>query len=170
LQRSELQLTPQQLKKYDGSDPTIPLYLAINGSIYDVSKGRNFYGPGGSYKWFSGVDASRAFVTTCFEEDRTSDLRGAELMYIPLDNPEVDDLYTSGELKVQKEKERRSAKLQVEKALKHWVDFFENSPKYPKVGTVKASKPTGPPPPLCKKAQDGRPKQRQLPKKLRQAV
>ena len=37
-------------------------------------------GPGGTYKSFSGADASRAFVTTCFEEDRTSDLRGAELI------------------------------------------------------------------------------------------
>lgn len=42
------------------------------------------------------------------------------MMYIPKDNPEVDSLYTSGELKNIKAQEKRKAKVEVEKALKHW--------------------------------------------------
>jgi predicted heme/steroid binding protein len=155
-----LQLTPAELKRYDGSDPTLPLYLAINGTIYDVSNGRRFYGPGGSYASFSGVDATRAFVTGCFAEDITPDLRGAELMYLPEDDPDIDSQYSSGALKKLKEQERRYAKTQVEQSVQHWVDFFAKSPKYVKVGTVKREI-TGPPPALCKKAQEGRPKRRE---------
>lgn len=82
------------------------------------------------------------------------------MMYIPVDDPEIDSQYTSGELKKSKEQERRMAKQQVEKSVKHWVDFFSNSPKYTKVGTVKREELTGPPPALCKKAQEGRPKRK----------
>jgi hypothetical protein len=85
-------------------------------------------------------------------------MRGVEQMYIPIDDPEIDRQYTSGELKKLKEQERRMAKQQVEKSLKHWVDFFANNAKYTKVGTVKREEFTGPPPQLCKKAQEGRPK------------
>jgi Cytochrome b5-like Heme/Steroid binding domain len=122
---------------YDGSNPDKPIYLAINGSIYDVSKGRGIYGPGGSYNYFAGVDASRAYVTGCFAEDRTLDMRGIELMYLPRDDPDVDAYWTAKELDELKEKELREAKEKVEKGFKHWVDFFANSDKYIKVGTVK---------------------------------
>jgi hypothetical protein len=149
------------LKRYDGSDPSLPLYLAINGTIYDVSSGRRFYGPGGSYQYFGGVDATRAFVTGCFAEDITPDLRGVELMYLPEDDPAIDGQYSSGALKKLKEQERRYAKAQVEDGVRHWVDFFANSPKYTKVGTVKRGPVEGPPPVLCQKALEGRPKRRE---------
>ncbi|KAH6680248.1 putative membrane steroid-binding protein 2 [Halenospora varia] len=161
-----IQYTDADLAAFDGTDPSKPILLAINGTIYDVSAGRRFYGPGGSYSFFSGCDASRAFITSCFEEDRIPDIRGAELMYIPRDNPEIDNLYTKGELKNLKELERRKAKKDVYKALKHWVDFFEKSPKYTKVGIVKREKgweTKGPVPTLCKKAEEGRPSSRPKP-------
>lgn len=84
-------------------------------------------------------------------------------MFTPKDDPEIDTLYTSGELKKRKEWERRNAQKEVYKALKHWVDFFENSPKYRKAGFVKRPKGwsldgLGPIKPLCQKADDGRPK------------
>lgn len=91
------QYTDSDLAAYDGTNPDLPILLAINGTIFDVSRGRKFYGPGGSYSFFAGADASRAFVTNCFQEDRNPDLRGAELAFIPKDS-EVDALYTSGEL------------------------------------------------------------------------
>ena len=87
-------------------------------------------------------------------------------MFIPLDDPEVDKLYTKGQLKALKEQERRKAREQVHKALKHWVDFFGNSKKYTKVGYVKREKgweTMGPVPTLCSKAQEGRPKKRAPP-------
>ena len=37
-------------------------------------------------------------MTNCFQEDRNPDLRGAEYAFIPKDDPEVDSLYSSGEL------------------------------------------------------------------------
>merc|ERR1712000_54469 len=100
-------LTDSDLKAYDGSDPTKPIYLAINGTIYDVTAGGRHYGPGGSYHFFAGKDASRAFVTNCFEEDGNPDLRGVEEMFMPIDDKEVDMQYTSGQLKALKEHGRR---------------------------------------------------------------
>ncbi|RDW85868.1 cytochrome b5-like heme binding-containing protein [Coleophoma crateriformis] len=154
-----LQLTDAELKKYDGSDPESPVYLAVNGTIYDVTAGRRHYGPGGSYHFFAGADASRAFVTTCFDVDITPDMRGVEAMFLPLDDPEVDALYTSGQLKIQKQQERKRAAAEVDKALRHWTEFFGKSSKYTKVGTMKREKgweTKGEPHPLCEKAQKGR--------------
>ncbi|TAQ90372.1 hypothetical protein B7494_g1323 [Chlorociboria aeruginascens] len=153
------QHTDASLRAYDGSDPTLPILLALNGTIYDVSAGRRHYGPGGSYHFFAGADASRAFVTSCFQTDITPDMRGVETMFLPLDDPEIDALYTKRELKILRQKEARSAKEEVRKALKHWVDFFEGSRKYFKVGTVKREKGwenRGEPPELCESAQKQR--------------
>ena len=47
--------------------------------MYDVSANRRMYGPGGGYGFFSGKDAARAFVTGCFKEDLTHDIRGLDL-------------------------------------------------------------------------------------------
>ncbi|TVY25735.1 Cytochrome P450 regulator, partial [Lachnellula hyalina] len=160
------QYTDADLALYDGTNPELPILLAINGTIYDVSAGRKFYGPGGSYSFFAGADASRAFVTNCFTEDRNPDLRGAEWAFIPRDDAEVDGLYKSGELKNIKALEKRNAKLEVHKALKHWVDFFENSPKYTKIGRVKREpgwETKGPLQTLCAKAEAARPSARARP-------
>ncbi|ORY16471.1 hypothetical protein BCR34DRAFT_622406 [Clohesyomyces aquaticus] len=80
-------LTDDQLRAYDGTDPKKPIYLALNGTIYDVSASPQTYGPGGSYHFFAGRDAARAFLTGCFQEDLTPDLRGVEMMYMPIDAP-----------------------------------------------------------------------------------
>jgi predicted heme/steroid binding protein len=42
-----LRLTKAELAQHDGSDASLPLYIAVRGRIYDVSAGRSFYGPGG---------------------------------------------------------------------------------------------------------------------------
>ncbi|GAA6048255.1 hypothetical protein JCM3770_006506 [Rhodotorula araucariae] len=73
-----LTLSETQLALHDGSQPdTYPLYLAIDGDVYDISDGgmRN-YGPGAPYHVFAGRDAVRAFVTGCFQTHLTHDLRG----------------------------------------------------------------------------------------------
>jgi predicted heme/steroid binding protein len=161
-----LYLTPEELSAYDGQDPEKPIYLAINGTIYDVSNGRHIYGPGGSYNVFAGVDASRAYVTGCFADDRTPDMRGVELMYLPLDDPETDSYWSHKEMAKLKERELEAAKAKVEKGLKHWVDFFAKSKKYSKVGYVKREEgwlEKQAPRELCAQAKKGRAK-RKLPK------
>ena len=44
-----LKLTEKELKQYRGATPDEPIYLAIDGQIYDVSASPTFYGPGGHY-------------------------------------------------------------------------------------------------------------------------
>ncbi|KAJ8635278.1 hypothetical protein MRB53_009545 [Persea americana] len=70
-------VTEEELRAYDGSDPKKPLLMAIKGQIYDVSMSRMFYGPGGPYALFAGKDASRALALMSFEpKDLTGDIEG----------------------------------------------------------------------------------------------
>lgn len=161
--RGPLLLTPEQLAVYDGTDPLKPIYLAINGTVFDVTAGRHTYGPGGSYEVFAGRDATRAFVTGCFREDRTGDVRGAEEIYIPVDDPDED--ITSGARKMRAEKERRDAKKRVLQEVKKWGDFYKNHKKYFQVGTlVQVPGYKGDPPKLCESAHKGRPKRKNMTK------
>ncbi|EPQ59511.1 cytochrome b5 [Gloeophyllum trabeum ATCC 11539] len=64
------------LAQFDGTDPEKPVYLAIDGDVYDVSDNRRTYGPGGPYHFMAGRDAARAFATGCFQTHRTHDTRG----------------------------------------------------------------------------------------------
>nr|CAD7597115.1 unnamed protein product [Timema genevievae] len=61
------------LSKYNGIEGSKGLYLSILGKVYDVKKGKQHYGPGGSYHSFAGKDASRAFITGDFNETGLSD-------------------------------------------------------------------------------------------------
>ncbi|KAK3156850.1 hypothetical protein QOZ80_2AG0112780 [Eleusine coracana subsp. coracana] len=71
------EITEEELRQYDGSDPEKPLLVAIKGQIYDVSQSRMFYGPGGAYESFAGRDASRALAKMSFEpQDLTGDISG----------------------------------------------------------------------------------------------
>lgn len=38
--------TVQELKKFDGTQSDGRVLVAVNGHVYDVTKGRKFYGPG----------------------------------------------------------------------------------------------------------------------------
>ncbi|KAG6883453.1 hypothetical protein C0993_006067 [Termitomyces sp. T159_Od127] len=51
--------TTEELKKYDGSTPGQPIYVAIKGTIFDVSHKADIYGPGRSYSIFAGKDGSK---------------------------------------------------------------------------------------------------------------
>ncbi|KJZ80259.1 hypothetical protein HIM_00109 [Hirsutella minnesotensis 3608] len=156
-------LTLDELLAYDGSDPDKPLYLAINGTVYDVSNGRHMYGPGASYHAFAGHDAARAFVTTCIDEDNNPDLRGVEQMFLPIDDPDTDSQWTSAELAAMRAEELAVARQKAHDALKNWADFFANSKKYHRVGYVKMDKgwlEKQPVKGLCSKAQKGRSKRK----------
>ncbi|KAK9951439.1 hypothetical protein M0R45_006880 [Rubus argutus] len=74
-------MTEQELRGYDGSDPNKPLLMAIKAQIYDVSSSRNFYGPGGPYAMFAGRDASRALALLSFKpQDINGNIQGWVLM------------------------------------------------------------------------------------------
>ena len=68
--------TPPTLLPYNGTDRQ-EVYLAVRGRVFDVTPGRNFYGPGGPYANFAGRDASRGLACGSFDEDMlTEDLKG----------------------------------------------------------------------------------------------
>ena len=68
--------TPPELKPFNGEDDK-PVYLAVRGKVFDVTPGKNFYGPGGPYENFAGRDASRGLACGSFDEDMlTKDLNG----------------------------------------------------------------------------------------------
>lgn len=77
--------TVQELRKYDGTQPDGRVLVGVNGSVYDVTRGKRFYGPGGPYASFGGRDASRCLatfsVTTSDKEeyDDLSDLNSMEM-------------------------------------------------------------------------------------------
>ncbi|KAI0694284.1 cytochrome b5-like heme/steroid binding domain-containing protein [Cytidiella melzeri] len=69
--------TLEQLKEFDGSEPSKPIYVAIKGTIFDVSHKRETYGKGGSYNLFAGKDASKALgMSSLKEEDASPDYSG----------------------------------------------------------------------------------------------
>jgi predicted heme/steroid binding protein len=39
--------TKQQLAQHDGSNPDLPMLISIRGVVFDVSTGKQFYGPNG---------------------------------------------------------------------------------------------------------------------------
>lgn len=72
-----MDMAEQDLKAFDGSDASKPIYVAIKGRIFDVSAGKSFYGPGGPYCMFAGKDASRALAKMSKnEEDVLASLDG----------------------------------------------------------------------------------------------
>ncbi|CAH1789519.1 unnamed protein product [Owenia fusiformis] len=69
--------TDEELAKHDGSNPDLPILLACKGEVFDVTEGKDFYGPGNAYNALTGKDASRAIAMMSIDEDEmTPDLSG----------------------------------------------------------------------------------------------
>ncbi|KXZ55168.1 hypothetical protein GPECTOR_3g315 [Gonium pectorale] len=78
------EFTAAQLGLHDGSDPSLPLYLSIKGVVYDITKGKQYYGPDGIYP-FAGKEVARAFALFSTElSDCNDNLEG--LSYAEMDN------------------------------------------------------------------------------------
>ncbi|KAF8625320.1 hypothetical protein AX15_005450 [Amanita polypyramis BW_CC] len=55
----DVPFTPEELKQYDGSVPGGPIYVAIKGTVFDVTHKEDVYGAGKSYNVFAGKDGSK---------------------------------------------------------------------------------------------------------------
>lgn len=100
--------TLRELSNYNGFDLE-KIYIAVKGNVYDVSKGRQFYGPSGPYSNFAGNDASRGLALNSFEIENIR----------RWDEP-IDDLSDLSESE--------------KKSLDNWENMFKG--KYACVGTL----------------------------------
>lgn len=68
--------TPLELHPFNGKQDNGNgrILMAVSGNVYDVTRGRSFYGPGGPYGNFAGRDASRGLAKGSFEEDMLTDI------------------------------------------------------------------------------------------------
>ncbi|KAJ2925985.1 hypothetical protein H1R20_g11092, partial [Candolleomyces eurysporus] len=92
--------TPKTLEPFNGKDGG-RILLAINGIVFEVTAGRNFYGPNGMYGNFAGRDASRGMAKQSFDLE----------MLTPVDQPldKLEDLQPD----------------EIEN-MKGWIDHFSN--------------------------------------------
>lgn len=61
--------TLEQLAQFNGSDPSKPIYVAVNRIVFDVSGNPDNYGPGKAYNLFTGKDVSRALAKSILKHE-----------------------------------------------------------------------------------------------------
>lgn len=60
----------EELRAHDGTrNPDGPILVGVAGKVYNVWKGRHFYGPGGEYSIFAGRDATRLLAKFRTQEE-----------------------------------------------------------------------------------------------------
>ena len=76
--------TMKQLQYFDGkkddSGEDKPVYLSLDGTVFDVSDGRNFYGPDGPYELFAGHECGVAMAKLSFDTKYLDDLKGCKTL------------------------------------------------------------------------------------------
>ncbi|KAG8804210.1 hypothetical protein FRC16_011069 [Serendipita sp. 398] len=88
--------TPKTLEPFHGRDGG-PILLAIDRNVFDVTKGKNFYGPGitvsdGMYGNFAGRDASRGMAKQSFDLEMLTPIDQPIDKLEDLDQTEVDNM------------------------------------------------------------------------------
>ncbi|XP_033167313.1 membrane steroid-binding protein 1 [Drosophila mauritiana] len=58
-------LTQEELTAFDGSSPSLPIYTALNGLIYDLSPGREKFSSHGPYSLLAGCNANKVLNIAC---------------------------------------------------------------------------------------------------------
>uniref|UniRef100_T1IQC1 Cytochrome b5 heme-binding domain-containing protein n=1 Tax=Strigamia maritima TaxID=126957 RepID=T1IQC1_STRMM len=76
--------TLEQIREYDGRGAGGRILVAVNGKVFDVTRGKRFYGQGGPYAAFAGRDASRGLAIFSVEAiqddyDDLSDLNSMQM-------------------------------------------------------------------------------------------
>lgn len=61
-------ITLESLRKFDGRDFLKPLYFAVRGKVYDVTKGKDFYGPGMYMSGRLPANVNTIWITTSWAE------------------------------------------------------------------------------------------------------
>ena len=49
-----------ELAVYNGASTTLPIYIGLDGYVYDVTAGKKFYIPGATYHYLAGNDSSKS--------------------------------------------------------------------------------------------------------------
>eukprot|EP00985_Skeletonema_marinoi_P003735 scaffold1616_cov173-Skeletonema_marinoi.AAC.7 len=79
----------EELSAYNGeNNESGPILLAVKGDVFNVWKGRNFYGPGAEYHIMAGRDATRFLAKNKLEEE-TKEEKKIELNIAERANLEV---------------------------------------------------------------------------------
>jgi hypothetical protein len=104
---SDFTMTLEELSEMNGATQSTPVYVSVRGLIFDVSAGRDVYGPGKSYHPLVAKEATAMYATGCLGEDDCKD-KMATYVITPEDIGEVEK----------------------------WVDFYANHEKYTYVGRL----------------------------------
>ena len=77
-------MTLEELAAFDGTNNDLPILLGINGKVYDVTKGRDYYGREGGYRVMAGTDASRLLAKNLLDpkKDNGQPLTEAETLQL----------------------------------------------------------------------------------------
>jgi membrane-associated progesterone receptor component len=78
------EMTCSELKPFDGSDDALPILIGISGKVYDVTKGKDYYGPTGGYRVMAGKDASRLLAKNLLDESKDNGLELTEAELVQL--------------------------------------------------------------------------------------